>query len=177
MSMKKGTVGKSLSDLPSHEQHIAAAIGRRGLASVKSGMYWVAQWLWAMAECQKRHPEKSLHERKKLVQQGFGDRELELEIILNDAALKRDGKQLRLLADAIELTGCQLPIDPVSSFVLSQKSKGAKLLNDQRAKDYLKRVYGIDVSTRTLRRNREKLNAPKAKRGAPVGTKQKSVHR
>lgn len=177
MSRKKDTVEKTLSNLPPDEQQIIAAIGRCGLESIRSGMYWIAQWLWAMADFQARHPEMCLSQRKEIVAKMFGDRELEFEILVNDAARKRDGTQLRLLADAIELTGVQKDKDPVTSFVLSQKANGAKLMNDREAQQYLRKVHGHSVTTRTLRETRKKLKAPRARRGAPIGTKQKSDHR
>ena len=177
MSRKRDSIEKSLSDLPPLEQYIAAALGRRGFEAWKSGIYKIAQWYWAFVDSQDKDPTLSLREHKNRIRPAHGDHELDFERILHEAARKRDGSQLRLFADALEKTGVQIPADPVTSFMLSQRANGARLLTNPEAKKYLKTVHGVDVSTKTLSRMRSKFGLPGVGRGAPLGSKQKSVHR
>lgn len=180
-SRGKTTTGKTLAELSHFEQVVAAFIGRTGLDAMKAGTYEIANWLHALAECKVKHPHESETKQRNRIAGLFGDYRAKLDALLLEAARTQDGTSLRLLADAIELTGSRPPQNPTDIALLGLKARGAKPMTAREVRAKIRQTQPDKTPTeKTVHRRAKILAAPivEGKRGPAKGTKQKfSVHR
>lgn len=180
MSRQKNSVEKTISDLSPRDQLFAVNFGRKGLEAIQAGVYFIAQWLWALAECKSMLPNASMDELRKQAVTLVRDQSAQLEALLFEAAHQQDGTKLRILADAIEVSGPRQPHDPTESILLAAKH-GAKPMLAPDVVEYVRKTCPKKTPTeKTVHNKAKKLDATlaKGKTGPVKGTKQRrSFHR
>jgi len=200
MSRRKNSLEKTLSDLDPWEQRMAVVLGRRGLKAYQSGVFDIAQGFRIALDIGEFNSQLGRSSASRAFKIALNSGKLnpntpelgrskpqilflpsavkKLFDLMVESVRKRDGGKLRLLADAVELTGARLAHDPVRACLLGMKASGATPLTANQVRNYIKQVSPEKMVTlKTIRRVAKTLNAPLApgRCGAPPG-RRKPVH-